>query len=983
MKLSTQSAAFSTLVLAPTLCLAAPAKPKLKPAAKPQSASQLPRQRLNFNANWRFHKGDTGGGSVLGQGYALQKWRWKSSRDLSALTENISSAEWKDAGPTTDVFGQQLGFAWFRTTLAPQAVTAQMPPILHFSGVDDNAKVYLNGKEIFVHRGYGVPFDVPLSANWKTDAPNELAVLVENTAGPGLVGEVGLQIGPPIPSRASQATFNDKVWRVVNLPHDWGIEGPFQQELPGETGKLPWMGIGWYRKSFSLPKSDAGKKIYLDIDGAMSYSTVWLNGQSVGGWPYGYASYRVDLTPFLKIGGENVLAIRLDNPAESSRWYPGGGIYRNTWLVKTAPVHVAHWGMTVTTPEISPTSATVNVAVNIEKPQSGIPVAVHTDIFAVGAKGERIGSSLASARTAANAANLQQVKLQIRNPKLWNTKNPQLYMAVTSLLQNGKVVDTYSTTFGVRTIKWDAVQGLLVNGERVKIQGVCMHHDMGALGTAINVRALERQIQILQEMGCNAIRTSHNPPAPELLDLCDRMGMLVMDEFTDSWTRPKKRNGYTRLFDEWAEKDVRALVRRDRNHPSVMLWSSGNEIPEQSDPVNGAKISQRLTDIFHEEDPTRLVSMAISDTRAGYSGFQKTLDVMGFNYRPGEYGRFRAAEPNMPLFGSETSSTTSSRGEYFFPFTNNKNEGKSDFQISSYDIYSPGWASLVEDEFRGQDRNPSVAGEFVWTGFDYLGEPTPYSSDSTNLLNYHTPEARAAAEKELQELGRIKVPSRSSYFGIVDLAGFKKDRFYLYQARWRPELKMAHILPHWNWPERVGQVTPVHVYTSGDEAELFLNGKSLGRKKKEALTYRLRWDDVVYEPGELRVVTYKNGQLWAEDVVKTTGAVAKIKVRADRNTLAADGHDLSFVTVSLLDANGLMVPRSKNRLKFEISGPAEIVATDNGDATDHTSFQSKERNAYNGMALVIIRTKAGQKGQIRLRATSSGLSGAETILTSR
>ena len=402
MKLSAQSVAFSALVVAPSICLAAPAKPQVKPATP--SAAQPPRQRFNFNANWRFYKGDTGGGGALGQGYALQKWRWKSGQDLSALTENISGAEWKDATSTTDVFGQKLGFAWFRTTLAPQAVTAQTPPILHFSGVDDNATVYLNGKEIFVHRGYGVPFDVPLSAIWKTDAPNELAVLIENTAGPGLVGEVGLQIGPPIPSRASQAAFNDKAWRVLNLPHDWGIEGPFQQELPGETGKLPWMGVGWYRKNFSLPASDAGKKIYLDIDGAMSYSTVWLNGKSVGGWPYGYASYRVDLTPFLKIGGENVLAIRLDNPNESSRWYPGGGIYRNTWLVKTAPVHVAHWGMTVTTPQISPTSATVNVAVNIEKPQSNIPVAVQTDIFAVGAKGERIGSSLASAKTAANAA---------------------------------------------------------------------------------------------------------------------------------------------------------------------------------------------------------------------------------------------------------------------------------------------------------------------------------------------------------------------------------------------------------------------------------------------------------------------------------------------------------------------------------------------------------------------------------------------------
>lgn len=784
----------------------------------------------------------------------------------------------------------------------------------------------------------------------------------------------------------AQPAFDDSAWRKLDLPHDWGAEGPFDQKLPGETGKLPWHGIAWYRKTFDLPATDRDRVITLEIDGAMSYSAVWCNGRLVGGWPYGYSSYQLDLTPYLKPGARNTLAIRLDNPKESSRWYPGGGIYRNIWLRKTSPVHVAQWGTHVTTPEISAASATVSVDADLtNQSKASARIRVATQIFKRNADGAATGSVLASSEPetltlAAAETKSVSASLKLAQPALWDTTHPELYTAVTLVQQDGKLVDRFESPFGVRTIQFTTDNGFLLNGKRIPIQGVCQHHDLGSLGSAFNLRAAERQIEILKEMGVNAIRTSHNPPAPELLDLCDRMGILVMDEFVDCWKRGKKPNGYNLLFSDWSEADIRAYVRRDRNHPSVILWSIGNEIPEQSKPAEGPAMGKELSRLVKLEDATRPTTIGVSDTRGGYNGFQTGVDVFGYNYKPFEYTKFRAANPAQPLFGSETSSTISSRGEYFFPVTDQKGGGKSDFQMSSYDLYAPGWATTPDTEFKGQDENPFVAGEFVWTGFDYLGEPTPYNNDSTNLLNYHSPEAKAAAEKELKELGKIRVPSRSSYFGIVDLAGFKKDRFYLYQAHWRPELPMAHILPHWNWAGREGEVTPVHVYTSGDEAELFLNGRSLGRKTKGKFEYRLRWDDVKYAPGELKVVAYKAGKPWATDTVKTTGPAAKLLAVADRAAIVADGRDLSFITVTVADAAGLMVPRSHPGLTFTVTGPGELVATDNGDATDLTVFSSAERKAFNGLALAIVRLKPGATAPVTVRVTTDGLAPAEVVL---
>ncbi|MBN2686127.1 MAG: DUF4982 domain-containing protein [Pontiellaceae bacterium] len=776
-----------------------------------------------------------------------------------------------------------------------------------------------------------------------------------------------------------QPNFDDTDWRQLNLPHDWGIEGPFDIDLPGETAKLLWFGIAWYRKTFDLPQSDEGKRIFLQIDGAMSYASIWCNGQLVGGWPYGYASWQLDLTPYLKPGQQNTLAIRIDNPEESSRWYPGGGIYRNVWLIKTDPVHCAQWSTYVTTPLISDSAAKINIQSTIlNQSTESKDVRVKTQIFEEGTRDNAVASSQEiTLSIEPNGSQSYETEVLIDNPKRWDLQAPNRYVAVISILEDGKILERHETPFGIRTINFIADRGFLLNGKLTELKGVCLHHDLGALGAAFNVRAAERQLEILKEMGVNAIRTAHNPPAPEFLELCDRMGFLVLDELTDTWTYPKKRNGYGLLFSDWAEADLRALIRRDRNHPSVIAWSTGNEIGEQGDPSR-FHFSQELTAIAHEEDPTRPVTTGNDRPQSGENGYNKTIDIFGYNYKPMLYSTFRKNNPDQLLYGSETASTISSRGEYLFPVEEDKDGGKIGFHMSSYDLYAPRWAQPPDWEFKAQDELPEVAGEFVWTGFDYLGEPTPFNSDLTVLSNYHTEEEKEKARAELEAIGKIKVPSRSSYFGIVDLAGFKKDRFYIYQARWRPELPMAHILPHWNWPDRIGQVTPVHVYTSGDEAELFLNGRSLGRKTKGEYEYRLRWDDVIYEPGTVNVIAYKNGEKWAEDRVETTSPAQQLKLKADRARIETDGLDLAFITASITDADGRIVPVAQNALTFEIEGPGTLVATDNGDPTDLTAFQSAKRNAFNGLALAILR--ANEPGPITLRVSADDLEPAQVII---
>jgi len=788
-----------------------------------------------------------------------------------------------------------------------------------------------------------------------------------------------------------QSDFDDSSWESVNLPHDWAIKGPFQKgwgaEVGGSMGRLPSPGVAWYRKKLDIPAADAGKSIFLDVDGAISYAIVWLNGKLVGGWPYGYASWRVDLTPYVVPGGENQLAIRLDNPPNSSRWYPGGGIYRNVWLTKTNPIHIGQWGTFVTTRDVSQNSATIDLEVTIDNgSKADATVGAITYIFALDADGNKTGDAVASfkpLKTPVAAGKNAKVKgsITLENPRLWGPppkQTPNLYVAMTTLWQDDKPVDQYETRFGIRSLRFDPDTGIYVNGKHIKIKGVNQHHDLGALGAAFNTRAVQRQLEILREMGCNAIRTAHNPPAPELLELTDQMGFLVMDEIFDVWERKKTPLDFHLIFPDWYEQDLRAFIHRDRNCPSVIIWSFGNEVGEQYTGEEGASLAKRLHDIVKEEDPTRPTTIGINWAKPNMP-LPEVPDVIGLNYQ-GEgirdtpaysglrgirtsplYSAFHERFPNKVILSCENAAALSTRGTYLLPVFDGISAPVKDRMggdpknqyVSAYDLHTADFGSSADKVFASLDKHPYAAGGFVWSGWDYLGEPTPYYL------------------------------SRSSYYGIIDLAGFKKDRFYLYQSRWRPELPMAHILPHWNWPERVGKITPVHVFTSGDEAELFLNGKSLGRKKKGQYEYRLRWDDVKYEPGELKVVAFKNGEKWAEDVVKTTDEPAKLEASADRNEIRADGKDLAFITVRVTDKNGLTVPRANNTIKFEIDGPGEIVATDNGDPTNFVPFPSHEREAFNGLTLLIVRSKSGDSGSITVRAKSPGLKEARIVVKSQ
>ena len=784
-----------------------------------------------------------------------------------------------------------------------------------------------------------------------------------------------------------QAAFDDSTWARINLPHDWAIEGPFNSgNVGGGMGRLPSPGVGWYRKALDIPASDAGKAIFLDVDGAMSYAAVWVNGKLVGGWPYGYASWRLDLTPFVVPGRPNQLAIRVDNPPDFSRWYPGGGIYRNVWLTKTQPIHVGHWGTYITTPQVSTSSATIELQVTVDNDfTQPATVDVTTEIYALDADGQRTGGSVASFRTAAvNIAAQSNATIRgsatLANPRLWGPppqQTPNRYVAITAISRQGTQLDQYETRFGIRSVQCKS-DGLFVNGERVRIQGVNQHHDLGALGAAYNFRATERQLSLLRDMGCNAIRTSHNPPTPELLDLTDRLGFLVMDEVFDAWVRQKTPFDFHLIFNDWHEQDLRAFIRRDRNHPSVILWSVGNEVGEQNNGETGARVARELVALAHDEDPSRSATASMNSAKPN-SAFAAAADVISLNYQgegirdtpefasfngmktPPQYAAFHEQFPSRMIVSSESAAAFSSRGVYLFPvasgISNPTRDGRGgdsrNRQVSAYELYAADFGSSADKVFAAQDRNPFVAGEFVWSGWDYLGEPSPYYN------------------------------SRSSYHGIIDLAGFPKDRFYLYLSRWRPNLPMAHILPHWTWPGREGQVTPVHVFTSGDEAELFLNEKSLGRKKKAEYEYRLRWDDVVYQPGNLKVIAFKNGKEWATDTVKTAGDPSKLLLVPDRAAIAADGKDLSFVTLTVADKDSRTAPRAVNLIHFEVTGPGEIVATDNGDPTDMTAFPSRDRKAFNGFALAIVRAKLGQPGPIVVTAKTEGLTAAQVTITNR
>jgi beta-galactosidase len=762
-----------------------------------------------------------------------------------------------------------------------------------------------------------------------------------------------------VPDGSSQ-TLSDNNWRQLNLPHDWSIEEKFSKENPAtpEGGALPG-GIGWYRKTFTVPASSKGKMVYVDFDGVYQKSTVWINGHELGFRPNGYISFEYDLTPYLNFGGKNVIAVKVDNSVQpNSRWYSGSGIYRNVWLVTTNKIAVDHWGTYVTTQISSPEFASIKIETKVHGSIDLEKLEIKTTILDPSGK-------------LANAEPLGQTIMkgygfgepfEIKKPKLWSVDHPYLYKAVTKIYgANHKLLDEYTTPFGIRYFNFDADKGFSLNGKPMKILGVCDHHDLGSLGAAVNYRALERQLQMLKAMGCNGIRTSHNPPTPELLELADKLGFIVMDEAFDCWEWGKVKYDYHLYFKEWHKRDLEDQVLRDRNHPSVFIWSIGNEIPQQGD-TSALRIAPDLAAIVHSLDETRPLTAA-NDRPDTTNKIIKSgaIDLVGYNYHEFNYAGFHDRYPGKKFIATETTSGLESRGFYQMPSDSimrwptardYKTQAKmnADHTVSAYDNVSPPWGSTHEETWKVMKKYPFLSGMFIWTGWDYLGEPTPYSW-----------------------------PSRSSYFGIIDLAGFPKDVYYMYQSEWTNKT-VLHILPHWNW--KPGQTVDVWAYYNhADEVELFLNGKSMGTKKKEGDDLHVMWR-VKFEPGTIKVVSRKDGKVVLTAERHTAGKPAKLVLTADRSKIKADGKDLSFITVKVLDKDGNLVPNADNLVKFKLNGNGFIAATDNGSETDHDPFKANYRHAFNGLALAILQSN-GKAGNIKLTASSEGLQGASVVINAK
>lgn len=809
----------------------------------------------------------------------------------------------------------------------------------------------------------------------------------------------------PVPSGSAMEPAHPRYkaagFKAVQLPHDWAIESPFLKDEPNETGKLPWNGYGWYRKNFDVPAGfdAASQRYYLDFDGVMSCPQVYVNGRKAGEWAYGYNSFRVDITPFLKAGQKNLVAVMASNKPESTRWYPGAGIYRHVWLEKTGPVHLAQWGVYVTTPQVSEAEAVVKVQTTVDNTgKSPANLKVCQSIAGQEAAPMEVTVAPGSSETV-------EQEIRLPKPKLWSCESPHLYKLLTSVYQDGKKIDDKETRVGVRTIEWKP-DGFYLNGKRVTLKGVCEHHDLGPLGAAFYDRGYERKIEILKGMGCNSIRMTHNPPAPEVLDLCDEQGILVMDELFDIWKYQKygKVNGYHVYWPQWWKKDVANFMKRDRNHPSIIAWSGGNEVDEIVMP-DGPGISLALREEMRKYDTTRPYTVGTNAAAGADNGFGDTEDVFGFNYKPWMYKQYAERHPEKPFYASETASCVATRGMYFFPLRWDVGggwdvaKGATPFQVSAYGLYSPAWANSPDVEFKAQDESGNVAGEYVWTGFDYIGEPTPFNQDSSLEANFNglPPEERAKKIKEYEALGK-GAPSRSSYFGIIDLAGFPKDTYYLYQSRWAPQVRQAHLLPHWNWKGREGEVTPVMCFSSGDEAELFVNGKSQGVRKRGVSEgqsgdytqnrvrvgkndYRFVWEEVKYEPGEIKVVVKKDGQPWAEASRVTTGEARSVHAEADRSSIAGDSRDLSYITFILRDAKGNEVPTDCREVSFSIEGPAKLIGFCNGNPVDHRSMQDPEQAFFNGRILAVVRGNRGASGKVTVTAKAKGLPAVKVPLT--
>ena len=741
-----------------------------------------------------------------------------------------------------------------------------------------------------------------------------------------------------------QFSRDNKQWQSVNVPHDWAISGPFDKkwdlqvvaikengedvatEKSGRSGALPWIGKGFYKTTFTVPQGYGSAKLI--FDGAMADPYVYVNGQLAGHWAYGYNAFIVDVTPYMKTDGSaNTLEVSLENKEESNRWYPGGGIYRPVKLVMTREQNALDpWGLYVNT-------------LSIEGGQADLRVEHKLDVIPDRVEGYELditiadpaGRQVARKRTHADGMGHFATLMTVNNPALWSPESPQLYRLTAVLLRDGQELDRQSTKVGIRTVSFSKDGGFQLNGERRKIKGVCLHHDLGPLGAAINKTALIRQIEMMKAMGADAIRTAHNMPSTWQMEICDSLGMMVMAESFDGWREPKVRNGYGLYWDEWWQKDILNLVLNHRNHPSIIMWSVGNEIPEQWKP-EGVKRYKDLIALCHKYDPSRMVTCGMDQADGAiWCGFAQVADVPGYNYRLHKYDEMIERLPQGFILGSETASTVSTRGHYYFPDTVATNKAWPDGQCSGYDVEYCWWSNVPDDDWKMQEDREWTVGEFVWTGYDYLGEPTPYDE---------------------------YWPSRSSYFGICDLAGLPKDRYYLYRSHWNKQEHTIHLLPHWTWPDRVGKVTPVYCYTDYPTAELFVNGKSQGRITKSDTArldrFRLRWRNVVYQPGELKVVVYDaQGNKAGQQVIKTAGKPKRLLLEPERKTIKADGNDLAYVTVSLVDKNGTLCPDAANKLEFTVTGAGAYKAACNGDATSLEPFTQPQMSLFHGQLVVV------------------------------
>ena len=816
-------------------------------------------------------------------------------------------------------------------------------------------------------------------------------------------------------SAASRPDYDDTAWRILNLPHDWAIEGEFSRDNPSGTGggALPG-GIGWYRKTFTVDKADEGKRLYIDFDGVYMNSEVFINGHSLGVRPYGYVSFSYDLTPYIKWGGKNVVAVRVDNGEQpNSRWYSGCGIYRNVWLTKLNPVHIAQWGTFITAEDVSKNSARLNIRTKIQydaaaqlqdsvKQADGTYVVFDSEIVPLAdvvlqsrlmdAEGNVVDEVASELQVIPTCLNEVEQEIVVKNPNLWSVNTPYIYKVNSILIDKitGKVLDNYCTNTGIRTFRFDAQKGFILNGERLKINGVCMHHDLGCLGAAVNIRAIERQLEILQEMGCNGIRCSHNPPSPELLDLCDRMGFIVMDETFDMWRKRKTAHDYSRYFNEWHERDLTDLILRDRNHPSVFIWSIGNEVLEQWSDAKAdtltleqanlilnfghdqsmlakegemsvnSLLTKKLADMVKALDSTRPVTAGCNEPNPNNHLFRsEALDLIGFNYHDDWFAGVPEKFPGKPFIVAESVSALMTRGYYRMPSDEtvicperwDKPYFDDSFSCSSYDNCHVPWGNSHEGTMRHVKNNDFISGQYVWTGFDYLGEPTPYGW-----------------------------PARSSYFGIVDLAGFPKDVYYLYQSEWHPEKKVLHLFPHWNWTP--GQDIDMWAYyNNADEVELFVNGESQGVRTKGKDDFHVVWR-VKYESGVVKVVSRKDGKTVLEKEIHTAGEPAQIRLTADRNEIKSDGRDLSFVTVEVLDKDGNLCPNADNQIMFDVQGAGFIAGVDNGSPVSMEKFKADHRRAFYGKCLVVVQSD-GKSGGIKLTATSEGLKTAVTAIKAK